>query len=426
MIFNRSRKSTNDKSRNGIQRKLLSVVLLPIILLGFLIITLGMVLLYRSYVQNIREELVSTTGVWMDSMELTVQGDYSYENRRLLKGNINITDSDMLYRIKENAQTDMTIFWQDTRVLTTVKDDYGILAVGTKASPEVLENVLEKGEQYFSNNVDVNGIHYIGYYTPLINSDDTVVGMVFAGKQQRQAFEKMARMLSWFFVFSALAVLIAVFVTKHFSKKMVEDINGINGFLKTLSEGDLTVTLDEEIVERNDELGNIGRYASKMRKDLKRMIERDPLTSLYNRRSCKNRLNVLRTQKEAYSVVMCDIDWFKRVNDNYGHEAGDYLLMAIAQMIKENIKGCGFACRWGGEEFLLIYQLDFEETKEKVEQLQKQIREYDFEYEGKQLKLTMTFGIEAEDGEDSYEERIKRADNKLYDGKNNGRNQIVC
>lgn len=426
MIFNRSRKSTNDKSRNGIQRKLLSVVLLPIILLGFLIITLGMVLLYRSYVQNIREELVSTTGVWMDSMELTVQGDYSYENRRLLKGNINITDSDMLYRIKENAQTDMTIFWQDTRVLTTVKDDYGILAVGTKASPEVLENVLEKGEQYFSNNVDVNGIHYIGYYTPLINSDDTVVGMVFAGKQQRQAFEKMARMLSWFFVFSALAVLIAVFVTKHFSKKMVEDINGINGFLKTLSEGDLTVTLDEEIVERNDELGNIGRYASKMRKDLKRMIERDPLTSLYNRRSCKNRLNVLRTQKEAYSVVMCDIDWFKRVNDNYGHEAGDYLLMAIAQMIKENIKGCGFACRWGGEEFLLIYQLDFEETKEKVEQLQKQIREYNFEYEGKQLKLTMTFGIEAEDGEDSYEERIKRADNKLYDGKNNGRNQIVC
>lgn len=425
MTFGKNRKSTNNKCRNSIQRKLLSVVLLPIILLGFLIITLGMLLLYRSYVQNIREELVSTTGVWMDSMELTVQGDYSYENRRLLKGNINITDSDMLYRIKENAQTDMTIFWQDTRVLTTVKDDYGILAVGTKASPEVLEHVLEKGEQYFSNNVDVNGIQYIGYYTPLTNSDDTVVGMVFAGKKQRQAFEKMARMLSWFFVFSALAVLIAVFVTKHFSKKMVEDINGINGFLKTLSEGDLTVTLDEDIVERNDELGNIGRYASKMRKDLKRMIERDPLTSLYNRRSCKNRLNALRTQKEAYSVVMCDIDWFKRVNDNYGHEAGDYLLMAIAQMIKENIMGCGFACRWGGEEFLLIYQLDFEGTKEKVEQLQKQIREYNFEYDGKHLKLTMTFGIEAEDGEDSYEERIKRADNKLYDGKNNGRNQIV-
>lgn len=426
MIFNRSRKSTNDKSRNGIQRKLLSVVLLPIILLGFLIITLGMLLLYRSYVQNIREELVSTTGVLIDGMEFMVQGDYTYENRRLLKGNINVSDSDMIYRIKENAQIDMTIFWQDTRVMTTVNDEYGVLAVGTKASPEVTECVLEKGEQYFSNNVDVNGIPYIGYYTPLTNSDDTVVGMVFAGKKQKQASGKIGEILSWFFVFSVLAILLAVCVTSLFSKKMIKDINGINGFLKTLSEGDLTVTLDEGIVERDDELGTIGRYASAMRKDLKRMIERDPLTSLYNRRSCKNRLNVLKTQKETYSAVMCDIDWFKKVNDNYGHEAGDYVLMAIAQMIRENIRGSGFACRWGGEEFLLIYQLDFEETKEKVEQLQKQIWEYDFEYDEKKLQITMTFGIEAEDGEESYEERIKRADNKLYDGKNNGRNQIVC
>ena len=398
-------------NRRSIKHKLLSVVLIPIIILVAMIIILGMTLLYRSYIQTIQDELTSTTNILIDCLNLTVRGDYSYENDLLLKGDLNITDSTMLYRIKENSQIDTTIFWKDTRILSTVENQYGVSAVGTKASPEVIETVLNKGEAYYSTNLNINGVEYIGYYRPLENSDHSIVGMVFAGKSQRLVSNMILRVILWFLLFSAIAVAVAILLIKT--------------FFRTISEGNLTATLDTKIIERGDELSAIGKYASKMRSDLKKMIEMDPLTSLYNRRSCNNRLNAPEMQNNNYSVVMCDIDWFKKVNDNYGHDAGDYILVMVSQIIKDNIKDVGFASRWGGEEFLLIYMLGFDETKKKIEELQKNISEFDFVYDGNNISITMTFGIDSDTQTGPCEERIKNADHKLYKGKNNGRNQIV-
>lgn len=412
--------------QSGIQKKLLLIGLLPILLLGVMIVTIGMVVLYRSYTGSIEEELVATTSVLIDCLDLTVRGDYSYRDDMLMKGNLNITDSTMLYRIKESSQIDTTIFWKDIRILTTVENKYGVSAVGTRAAPEVARIVMDEGTPYFSREVNVNGTPYIGYYIPLQNSDHTVVGMIFAGKRRQLVIQKVWSMILWYLIFAAIALVTAVLLIRIFSRRMVVDINGINGFLKTISEGDLTAELDESIVERSDELGTIGQYAVQMRSDLKMLIERDPLTSLFNRRSCNNRLNALKSEKAVYSVVMCDIDFFKKVNDTYGHDAGDYVLVTISTLIRDNVRDCGFASRWGGEEFLLVYRLDESGTRAKVEQLQKQIREYDYRYEGTALKITMTFGIASEEGSDSYEERIRRADDKLYTGKQNGRDQIVC
>lgn len=414
------------KKRNGIRKKLLFVVLAPIGVLGAMIIIFGVILLYQSYTRSIQDELTSTTNILTDCLELTVRGDYSYEDGMLLKGDLNITDSTMLYRVKEKSEIDTTIFWQDTRILSTVEDEYGVSAVGTKAGPEVVEAVLKQGKDYYSNALDINGVTYIGYYKPLENNDHSIVGMVFAGKRRQLVYKKVCGILLWFLVFSVIAVIIAICLSRPFSNHMVSDINVINEFLKTISEGDLTVILDESIAGRNDELGAIGMYASKMENDLKKLIETDPLTSLYNRRSCNNKLHVLEKQGIKFCVVMCDIDWFKKINDNYGHGAGDYVLVAVSDIIQENIKDCGFASRWGGEEFLLVYQTDFPTVKEKVGQLQKRIREFDFLYNGETIKITMTFGIEAGDKDDSSEDKIKNSDKKLYIGKNNGRDQIVC
>lgn len=418
--------SARKKSRKSIKNKILMVVIPPILILSVLIISIGMILLYKSYVQSIQDELSSTTNILMDCLELTVRGDYSFEDDMLIKGDLNITDSTMLYRVKEKSQIDTTIFWKDTRILTTVEDKYGISAVGTKANADVIDAVLGKGDTYFSDDLDVNGVAYVGYYAPLENSGHTVVGMVFAGKQRSLVYKKAFSILLWFVIFSVFALVTATLLTRLFSNQLIFDINMINRFLRTISEGDLSATLDERIVIRKDEIGTIGLYASKMRADLKKMIEMDPLTSLFNRRSCNNKLNAMEKDGDEFSIVMCDIDWFKKINDSYGHDAGDYVLVTISSLISENVGECGFASRWGGEEFLLIYTLDSAMTKEKVEQLQKNIREYDFQYEEQKIKITMTFGIEAEESDKPYEERIKMADSKLYIGKNNGRNQIVC
>lgn len=413
------------KKEKSIRTKLIAMVLLPIVVLSLMIISIGMTLLYHFYTQSIRNELTAATNIVLDCLNLTVRGDYDYESGMLMKGDLNITDSTMLYRVKEKSQIDITIFWQDTRVLSTVSNQYGVSAVGTKASGDVVEAVLKKGECYYSTSLDVNGVPYIGYYMPVENSDHTIVGMIFAGKQKDVVYQGIRTVLLWFLVLSGAAGVVAVVISSMYSSRMVSDINIINKFLKTISEGDLTINLEKKISDRNDELGRIGEYASRMRTDLKKLIERDPLTSLYNRRSCNNKLKALESGGAEFTIIMCDIDWFKKINDTYGHDAGDYVLVTLSELIRENVRDCGFASRWGGEEFLLVYQLKHHAAMQKVQQIQQRVRNFDFTYEDKTIKVTMTFGAETDGSSSPYEKRILTADGNLYVGKNNGRDQIV-
>ena len=411
--------------KRGIKEKLLSVVLFPLLMLGTLTVIIGVTLIYAFYSDSIHDELAATTKMMLNCLELTVRGDYLYEDGMLVKGDINITDSTMLYRIKEEAGIDTTIFWEDERILTTMESKSGISAVGTKADSTVKQSILEKGENYFSRNIEVLGEKYIGYYTPLENSSHEIVGLGFAGKKKSQVYLEIGKIIAWFILFSGVAIVFATFLSRKYSNAMVSDIATINQYLRNISGGDLGVSLDEKIEERRDEIGEIGTYATRMRQNLQALIEMDPLTSLFNRRSCNRKMLSLMEKEEVFTVVMCDIDWFKKINDNYGHDAGDYVLKEISAILRNSVETCGFASRWGGEEFLLIYALPLDETLAKVEAMQKEIREYPFSYEDVDIKVTMTFGVEEREGTLAHEELIKEADNKLYIGKKNGRNQIV-
>ena len=415
-----------NKDRKSIRWKLLSVVLIPTIFLGIIIIVFGVFLIYGYYSQSVYNEVKTATYILKGCFDLTVRGDYSYENGILKKGDVNISDSTMLYDIKKESQIDTSIFWQDIRVLTTVENEYGVSAVGTKAeNRRVIQAVLDKGESYFSRSIIIDGRKYIGYYTPLENENHKIVGMVFAGKPVKLVYKKIGNVILWFLVFSIIAVMIAAVISRRFSQGLIVDIGLIKQYLHTISHGDLTAVIDERITKRQDEIGEIGIYANKMCDDLKKMVELDPLTSLYNRRSCNNRIQALVKEDKPFTIVMCDIDWFKKVNDQYGHDCGDYILVQISEVLKESVKSHGFVSRWGGEEFLLIYELDMEEVVEKVKTLLEQIRNHSFEYRNQKIEITMTFGIQKMKKGADYEDALKIADDKLYEGKRNGRNQIV-
>lgn len=414
-----------DNQRNSIRWKLLSISLLPTILLGLAIFIFGIFLIYGLSADNIHDELETTTYVLKGCFDLTVRGDYTYEDGMLKKGSINISDSTMLYDIKSKSEIDTTIFWEDTRILTTVENQYGVSAVGTKADEEVVHKVLDDGENFFAKRIQIDGRDYIGYYTPLQNDGGSIVGMIFAGKPTEIVYRNIGKIMLWFMVFSILAILFSSVSNRKFSKSMIEDIDLIKQYLHTISDGNLVGSIDKRITKRKDEIGEIGIYADKMCMALKNLVELDSLTSLYNRRSCNNQIKALIEENRKFTVVMCDIDWFKKINDQYGHDCGDYILTSISAMIRSSVGENGFASRWGGEEFLLIYELDLEAVKQKVEILAEQIRNFVFEYEDKQVKVTMTFGIKEMVGDIPYEEIIKEADDKLYTGKRNGRNQIV-
>lgn len=203
----------------------------------------------------------------------------------------------------------------------------------------------------------------------------------------------------------------------------------IHSFLSEVASGNLNATLDHSVTKRSDELGDIGRCALSMQRSLRTMIEQDALTELYNRRSGEKKLRQIfeeaQSFRHSFALAIGDIDFFKKVNDTYGHECGDAVLKNVSALLKQHMWRRGFAARWGGEEFLLVFEnVDLTEARKQLELLMDKIHELDTLYEGQHVKVNMTFGLICDPDKDIHA-LLKEADEKLYIGKTNGRNQVV-
>ena len=123
---------------------------------------------------------------------------------------------------------------------------------------------------------------------------------------------------------------------------------------------------------------------------------------------------------------MCDIDFFKKVNDSYGHDIGDKVLAGVAQALVENVTEDCLVSRWGGEEFLIVFpDMNGDEARAMLDKIRSRIKKIVFETGSSNFSITVTYGL-AEYGFDGDAEAVvKEADGKLYLGKENGRDQIV-
>ena len=156
----------------------------------------------------------------------------------------------------------------------------------------------------------------------------------------------------------------------------------------------------------------------------------DALTNLLNRRGFLPLIRSLMEPKSgrrtSFCIAFCDLDDFKRVNDSYGHEAGDEVLLHATKMIQQELPGSDI-CRWGGEEFvILLKDCDILTARSKVERLRKTVESNPTEFVGKQIFVTMTIGLE--ENLESYtnpEDIIKKADERMYYGKQHGKNILV-
>ena len=156
----------------------------------------------------------------------------------------------------------------------------------------------------------------------------------------------------------------------------------------------------------------------------------DMLTDIFNRREMTRRIDAALKQYNAdrapLSVCIGDIDNFKSINDTYGHNAGDYVLKTMCAIMKANIRKSDPFGRWGGEEFVLMMHTDLDACYNRAECLRRIIESHKFDFEGKDIPVTITFGIAtAGDDTPSVSSLIEKADRMLYKGKKNGRNQTV-
>lgn len=164
---------------------------------------------------------------------------------------------------------------------------------------------------------------------------------------------------------------------------------------------------------------------------LKELAMYDGLTELYNHRRLielfEKEYNKQLEMKQGICFAMLDIDFYKRINDNFGHISGDIILKEISSIIKSSVRSCDIVGRYGGEEFGIVFpDIDLDGALRLCEQIRKNIEQHEFNIRNNSIKITISIGICFKSPKEhiKYNEMIEKADKALYKAKNNGRNKV--
>ncbi|MBO4883265.1 MAG: diguanylate cyclase [Lachnospiraceae bacterium] len=437
-MANKDSKPKTDKrkrSRKGtISGHMYGVAILPVVLFALVIIIAGIPfltgILYDSAEKELKDACMSTKLL----MDAKYYGDYRLtgsDSLYLYKGDTDITrDYSVVDSIKDSTGLDITLFYKDTRILTTLADENGVRMVGTGIASQIQTVVYENGEEAFYHNTMIFGKPYFTYYMPLVSSHGNIQGMIAAA---RPAEDVNRTIRTYILMLAGIAVVLTalmVFIVIRITKPMTVSIESIFKFVKDASSGNETAVLDEHVLARRDELGEIGESVLSMQRSMRNMMESDPLTGLFNRRSAQRKMGPIiakaKNGSESFCICIGDIDFFKSVNDTYGHDAGDEVLIKVADTIREHMKNIGFVARWGGEEFLMVFdRTSLIMAENSLWSLLEKIRALKIRYDNYIIEVTMSFGVSEWDKKQSVDDLIKSADDKLYTAKNSGRNRVV-
>ncbi len=260
-----------------LRTKILLIALLPVLLLGA-----GMFILAADRTANgIYDQayagMQAAALAVRDIFEIGNEGAYQVdENGDLWKGSsLNISQSNgIVDHIKDNTGMDVTIFWGDTRILTSIKNKDGQRQTQSAAPEDVARQVLKNGEYYISRDVEILGTHYVACYVPFYQEGtNEPVGMVFLGTPQADvsAIIREIRMQMLTAIVIVL-ILAGLFLTKLVNS-MVNALESGMGLLQRISKGDLTAKADAALLRRTDEIGLIGKEITELQNWLLSMID---------------------------------------------------------------------------------------------------------------------------------------------------------
>lgn len=433
MCGNRVGNYTTEKTtkRKSLMGTFNYIIILPVFFIGIVMAGISYILIKKNVYYEIRSGMENEAYTLANTYDVMYPGYYELvkaENLMALKKGEHYLTNDFIDNIKEDTGLEITIFYNDIRMITTLYSDNKRIT-GSKMNSAIKKDVLDNGYSKFYDDVRIEEERFFAYYLPVHNGSENIIGAICILKPANQIHSKFAKQVIPLIAIIIAGVVIITYLNYLYFGKLNKNFKHIRNFLGEVTGGNLKAEMNREALAREDEIGDVAKASVNMQRSLRNLIVKDSLTDLYNRRYCNQNLKNISEQYiktgEPYTLAIADIDFFKKVNDTYGHIAGDEVLVSVAQIMKKSMAGKGFAARWGGEEFLLVYTgCDMETTLTYLEMLVEAIREMRVEYDDKAIKITISIGVATGNG-DSVDKVLCTADDRLYHAKKEGRDRVV-
>ena len=423
---------------NGLGDKMLALAVLPILVLGIVLMVVSMQTFSDKMEGHVRKEMTQQTKLILKILDENYPGEFSLNkdvkgNYHIYKGGKDITkDTEFIDNMKEIMGVEVTLFCQDVRLQTTLRDSKGRLFINTAVSSVITKDVLKKKKAHFyRSTTNVGDERYFAYYEPIFLEDGTCFGMVGVCRKATDIEKNIRMAVRPILLLSIAAIFVIGAISISYTRILTKRIRILQQFMKKLTKDDFEAEMPAVLLKVEDEIGDLARSGKKMQESIRRQVEYDEMTQLYNRRYGDKNLLKMKAQMQIsgikYCVAIGDIDFFKKVNDNYGHEAGDEVLIHVARVLKEQLLANGFVCRWGGEEFLIVIESHtIEQAEHILQSILDTLRNQTITYQEQQIRVTMSMGLVSVKAEDEIDDILRCADQKLYEAKENGRDQIRC
>lgn len=260
----------------NIKKKILAITISPVLILGIVSMLFIVTMVKNSLLDEIEDALKGTAAATLAAYDQNT-GDYIQStNGDIWKGSYNVSKSESLVdRIKSNAGMDVTFFYGDKRIMTSAVDTNGDRILGSNAGEKIVEKVLKGGEEYFSHAVSIDGTLNYGYFMPVYqnDSDNQIIGMVFVGTDKHAKDAVINKIIGSIATAVGVIMLICIAVSVKLAAGMSKNIKSSVELIGKIAEGDLNVWVDDKLLKKKDEIGELSRVTITFRDAMQSTIK---------------------------------------------------------------------------------------------------------------------------------------------------------
>lgn len=257
-----------------LQYKMLILAIIPVLIMGIVAILISNTVVKNKLLDDAKQKLKATSNAVLAAYDQNA-GDYFVNaTGDVWKGAYNVSlSTPFIDDIAAKTGIEVTFFYNDKRLVTSLKDADGKRILGSKAGDFLVENVLQDGNEVFTNRVLVDGTFYFGYYVPVHqNNSDEIIGMVFAGMPVKEIYASLNLITMIFTVAILVILVIAVIGCLLVSREIAKSIRNSMDVVKQISEGNLNVEIEQSMLDRKDEAGALSCNTQTLIDSLSAMI----------------------------------------------------------------------------------------------------------------------------------------------------------